>query len=738
VLHHVASMPLVATALLAYIAGLLAGFGAFAPAATVLGIAASVLALVRRSRLVAGLGLALAAGVVVADAAERREARCSAAVRSAREWVVELDDDAFPGGAAHATAHDCPVALTLVVRRGRARRGSLVTVTGSPVFGRQRLLVQDATVRVERPAPLLVRWRIRAEHAVDATFDGDAPIARALLVADMKQLSPDVRDRFAASGLAHVLSISGLHVGIIALALEIVFGAMRLPRAGAAAASLTVTVVYVLIIGAPPPAVRAATMLGARAASRALQRPTSPWAIVALGAATPLVSPRAVLDLGWQLSVLGVAALVVVPGVVRRVLPDDILGWRRDLTAGLIASTVATCLTAPLVAWHFGRVSAIGPLTNIIASPFVTLVQPILFLGLVLAPLDGIARFVAGAAHPLLVGLDATARLGASVPFAQIFVRPTPLEALLGAVVVVSILAALSGWRTLRCSIAAGAAVALIVWLPWLRPRSGNVELHMIDVGQGDAIALRTPRGRWVLFDAGGAWMRSDAGKSTVVPYLARRGGDLVAFVLSHPHTDHVGGAASVLAALRPALYLDAAFAAGNDAYRASLRVAAEQRVAWRRVHPGDSLVVDGVVLSLLAPDSTWTSGLADPNLASTIVVARFGARRFLFTGDAEGPEERWLLEHSAASLHADVLKVGHHGSSTSSTAPFLDAVRPRIALVSVGAGNMYGHPNAAVLRALAAHGARVLRTDVLGTIVVATDGRGLWVEADGETWDVP
>jgi competence protein ComEC len=303
---------------------------------------------------------------------------------------------------------------------------------------------------------------------------------------------------------------------------------------------------------------------------------------------------------------------------------------------------------------------------------------------------------------------------------------------------VVSLVAAIAGWNSRRCLVLAAGSAVLLVWLPWLHSRHGNLELHMIDVGQGDAIALRTPSGHWVLFDAGGAWTSGDAGKSTVVPYLARCGGDLTTFILSHPHTDHVGGAASVLSALHPSLYLDAAFAAGNDAYRSSLRVAAERRVSWHRVHPGDSIVVDGVVLSLLAPDSVWTSGLADPNLASTIVVARYGIRRFLFTGDAEAPEERWVLEHWGSALRADVLKVAHHGSATSSTPEFLDAVRPRIALVSVGAGNMYGHPSAAVLRTLAAHGARVLRTDVLGTIVVSTDGQALWVEADGEKWEVP
>jgi competence protein ComEC len=155
-------------------------------------------------------------------------------------------------------------------------------------------------------------------------------------------------------------------------------------------------------------------------------------------------------------------------------------------------------------------------------------------------------------------------------------------------------------------------------------------------------------------------------------------------------------------------------------------------------VHPGDSLVVDGVVVSFLAPDSSWTASLTDPNLASTVAVARFGAVRFLLVGDAEAPEEQWLLAHAgAAALRADVLKVGHHGSRTSSTPAFLDAVRPRVALVSVGAANDYGHPSAEVMSALAARGADVLRTDRLGPVVVRTDGRSLTITAGGETWSV-
>jgi len=147
---------------------------------------------------------------------------------------------------------------------------------------------------------------------------------------------------------------------------------------------------------------------------------------------------------------------------------------------------------------------------------------------------------------------------------------------------------------------------------------------------------------------------------------------------------------------------------------------------------------VDGTVLRFLGPDSAWTVGLSDPNLASTIVLAQIGRIRMLLVGDAERPEEDWLVARYGELLRADILKVGHHGSSTSSSPEFLDLVRPRIALVSVGVGNSYGHPSAAVMATLANRGAQVLRTDRLGTIVVRTDGQRVFVDANGQSWEVP
>ena len=713
-------VPLVAFAFGAYVAGALAGLSALtAPALAACAVAAVIGALSRRT--LAALALCAAAGALVgAGAADARD-RCVAAEAQREGGVVRLEVDAAPGGA----ARDVAPAGSAAVVRGTASRSA-----------EGDLLVRDASVRAIAPPPALDRWRAAAGARVDSLFGEDAPLARALLVADTRQLAPEVRDRFAAAGLAHLLSISGLHVGIIAMALELVAGVLGMPRRWASGGSLLVVAVYVAVIGAPPPALRAAARLGVRAFSRALPRPTSPWAVLALGSAAPLADPWVARQAGWQLSVLGVASIACADRLVRRMAPErDEAGWGRTLVVAFAGSVIATAAAAPLVAWHFGRVSLVAPLADVAAAPLIAVAQPVLFAALAMAWLHPLAAFLADAAHPLLVAIDWVAASAAALPGAGLEVAPSIAGAVLGGCAALGMLVAAASAAWERGAIVALCALAALVLLPMVPVRSGAVELHMLDVGQGDALALRTPHGHWVLFDAGPAANGRDAGERVVVPYLARRGGALDAFVLSHPHADHVGGATSVECALGPATYVDPGFAGGGDAYRASLEEARREGIAWRRVRPEDTLSIDGVSIALLAPDSAWTSSLDDPNLASTVAMVQYGVVRFLLVGDAESPEEAWVLARWGDALRADVLKVGHHGSATSSSEAFLDAVRPRVALVSVGARNRYGHASRDVLSRRARRGATVLRTDLLGTVIVRTDGHTLWLEAGGETW---
>jgi competence protein ComEC len=382
--------------------------------------------------------------------------------------------------------------------------------------------------------------------------------------------------------------------------------------------------------------------------------------------------------------------------------------------------------------------SLVAPLANLAAGPVITLLQPTMFLALICSPVPLAARLFAAAAHPLLLAFDGIATIAARIPGGSLEVAPTYTAVLAASFSVVALLIAALSRHPGRPLVVGATALAVVAWSPSVHmPYAGGVELHVLDVGQGDAILLRTDKGHWLLFDAGRIWNTGDAGRSTIIPYVMRRGGTLESFILSHAHSDHVGGAASVFRALHPKTFWDAAFAQGSRVYDRSLRAARDWKVEWRRVHPGDELDLDGLAVDFLAPDSAWTASLDDPNSASSIALVRYGTVRFLLVGDAEAPEESWLLDHARAELHADVLKVGHHGSSTSSTDQFLAAVQPGTAIISVGADNPYGHPSADVLAALARVGARVVRTDQVGTIIVRTDGRTITLEAEGKRWDI-
>ena len=730
-------MPLVALAAVAYAAGLAVGFGGVVHLAIpVCGGLAAVGALRRDVRIVAA-GVLGAAGCLAAWSAAIEEAHCA----GLRGTIVAVFTDplapgAFVRGETRSIAGiPCTAAITVAVRRGSARAGRDVVVVGEVSAMRGRLFVRAAVVRAGRDRDAMVAFRAQLGRGLDRAFGRNAPLARALLIADTRSLDPAVRDRYAAAGLVHVLSISGLHVAIIALAVELLCRAARLPPRPASVTTLALVATYVAVIGAPAPAVRSAVMLGVTAICRLFQRNTSPWASLAIGGGVPLLAPRTVLDLGWQLSVLGMVGLVASGALARRWIRVDRGSWRAQLAAALLASIVACVVTGPLVAWHFGRLSVIAPVANLLASPIVAVLQPTLFLALAFTSLPALERFVADAASPMLWALDAVASTASRVPHASIGVAPSLATAVMAGSCALALIVACMSRHSGRSLLAASASLATMAWWPLAPLRTRGVELHMIDVGQGDALALRTPHGRWIIIDAGRAWRGGDAGRASVIPYVRRYGGAVAAFILSHPHADHAGGAATLVRALHPDVFWDGAYVGTSETYRHALSAVAAMGVAWERVRPGHRQVIDGVELEFLAPDSAWTRQLDDPNEASVVVRARYGAVRFLLVGDAERAEERWLLARDSLGLRAEVLKVGHHGSITSTTEAFLRAVRPAIALVSVGSGNTYGHPNAHVLASLATSGATVLRTDRQGTVIVRTDGAALEIQAQGERW---
>jgi competence protein ComEC len=731
-------VPLVTWAYIAVAAGLLMGSGGAVFPAVAAVVVLAVAAFPRRSlELVSLAGLA-AAGVVTGWSVARADSTCAAGIETNGYATIRLREDAKAGSLARgfAVGNGCRVAVRIRVASGGAPAGATVFARGAARREGTRVSISEAHIRMMRKPGLLARWRAKAGATIDALYGEQAPLARALVIADERDISPEVRRRFADAGIIHMLSVSGLHVAVLAEGVVLVLMVAGASTRRAELAATVTIAVFVLFVGAPSPAVRSAAMYAAVVLSRRFQRPTSPWALLALGAALPLIQPRVVNEIGYHLSVAGMAGLIASGKLARRLPLDRVPEWGRRLSRETIATMVASAVTAPIVAWHFGRVSLAAPITNLAAAPLFGLAQPALFLSLVLAPLRPGAALLADGTRVLLVGIEKVGEIGAAIPASAIDVQPSAVTALMLASASACLLAACTSRYWGRPAILAVSAISFALWRPLIRLTGSRLEVHMIDVGQGDAIALRTPRSRWILVDAGDQWRDSDVGERVVAPYLRRRGGEVAAFILSHPHADHIGGAASVIRRMPVGFLWDGGFAQASTVYESVLNAARDRHVPWRAAREDGTVDIDGVRLTVLSPDSADIADAPDANAASVVVMAEFRGVRILLTGDAERDVEARLARRLGSDLRADVLKVGHHGSATSTTASLLDAVSPRLALVSVGAGNRYGHPSPDVLDALRARGAHVLRTDDVGTIVVTIDGSpALCVAAEDVRW---
>ena len=248
-----------------------------------------------------------------------------------------------------------------------------------------------------------------------------------------------------------------------------------------------------------------------------------------------------------------------------------------------------------------------------------------------------------------------------------------------------------------------------------LSPAEGKCEVHFIDVGQGDAEFLRTESG-CILIDAGTTDSRHD-----LVAYLEKYTEKIDYMILTHPHEDHIGGASEVIESLEVVNLIMPDAVSSSAAFSRLLDSVEKKGVDAHIAAPGDTYSVGDLQIEILSP---FEESYENTNDYSAVVHARFGGVTFLFTGDAEAAVEKALLEeYPSSKLRSDVLKVGHHGSKTSSTEAFLNAVHSEIAVIEVGADNSYGHPSQKVLDRLDDLGSRVYRTDISGNIVLTTDG---------------
>lgn len=570
------------------------------------------------------------------------------------------------------------------------------------------------------------RLRQRLRDAIQARVPDarTAGVLAALTVGDQAAIAREDWDLFRATGLGHLMSISGLHVTMFAWLAGLVAGALwrRSDRAmhavpaplAARGCGLAAAAAYAVFAGWGVPAQRTVLMLATAVLLRSSGR-RWPWPLVLLAAATAvtLVDPWALLQAGFWLSFAAVGLLMAsepthapAAGAAARPWHGRLAGLLRD--AGR-TQLVATAGLAPLTLLFFQQVSVVGFVANLVAIPLITLVVTPLALAGALLPL------LWSAAAVLLQGLTAGLAGLAAWPWAVWTVPAAPPWAQGAALLAGALLVMPLPWR-LR-------ALALPLALPLLlppvaRPEAGRFELLAVDVGQGTAVLVRTAS-HLLVYDAGPQYGRdSDAGERVLLPLLRARGETRIdTLVLSHRDSDHVGGAAALLAGL-PVGELLSSLETGHP-----LRARAPRE---RVCQAGQGWSWDGVRFELLHPRPSELAMPDRPNAVSCVLrVVDAAGRGVLLAGDIEREQELALVERYGAALRSALLVAPHHGSRSSSSEEFLAQVQPEAVVIQAGYRNRFGHPAPEVLA----------RYRARGIAVVASPSCGAWTWRAGGAW---
>jgi competence protein ComEC len=568
-----------------------------------------------------------------------------------------------------------------------------------------------------------LRARLARSMAPGLTGERRAVLAGIVLGED-EGLSEELRDSFRASGLYHLLAVSGQNVALVAGGALLLAWLVGISRWLGHAAALAAIGGYVLAVGWQPSVVRAGVAGALASLAWLAARPRDRWYFLLVGAAVLLAwNPFSLLEPGFQLSFGAVSAIFVgVPPLERRLEGYPLPRWLRAVLAVSIACGLAT---APFLLFHFGSVPIYSVFANALAAPAVAPLLGLAFASSALEPVfPTIAAGLAWLNGWLAAYLALCARLIGGLPYAQVSTKTAALALLF---------AAAAGFAARRIRppraprLAALLALTVLVVAGWkftqpgghVPPPSG-LRMTFLDVGQGDSTLIEVPEGA-ILVDEGPP-------EANVAGQLRRLGvRRLAVVVLTHPSRDNIGGAEKVVRELEVGLVLEPDLPFPNPFGAPALREARARRIPIVVTRTGRGLSLGRLRLRVLWPDGR-ASPADDPNDHATVLLVSYGDIDALLPADAES--------NVVADLNVppvEILKVGHHGSSDDGLPELLERLRPSVAVISVGDENDYGHPAPSTTATLAAaEGLAVYRTDEDGRIVLESDGRRLSVQAGG------
>ncbi|MGB4504898.1 MAG: DNA internalization-related competence protein ComEC/Rec2 [Syntrophaceticus sp.] len=602
--------------------------------------------------------------------------------------------------------------------------------------------------------------RMRIEGNINLSLPQEQSFfLQGLLLSSKEGITPEDRDIYQKTGVMHLFAVSGLHLGFVFIALMAAASFLGLKGPSTFIMVTAGLWGYAALINFTPPITRAAVMATVGLAAYLWQQRQNAANSLALAAFVLLLfNPALLFDPGFQLSFTATWGIIYLAVPLNRHLPLP-AGFKETLTVPIAAQLAIL----PLTAVYFNRVVVLGLLANILVVPLAGLVVYLGLAGILLALVaPGILNPFFLAAGALSLPIKGLLGLLAALPGAASLVPSPPLWLCLLWFITLIIL----GW-----ALREGFAVSFphfrfrSVAHCWIVPsllmlalclsllctgfwanRSGKLEITFLDVGQGDAVLVRTPAGRTMLVDAGGSpsYLNSsfDPGREVVVPALARAGiSKLDLVVNSHPHEDHLGGIPAVLNNIKVGRFLAPPLEHPTPLVLQVQQLLEQKKIPVSYIRTGTEIKLDPVVkISVLGPPETLFSGTrSDANNNSLVLRITYGKISFLLTGDIEQEgmsDLAYRVENGkiAGSIRADVLKCPHHGSSYSISPEFSDAVQPKVVVISVGHNN-FGHPDPRTISFWRERGALVLRTDEEGAITLITDGVKLFNLQSRSQW---